>query len=125
LWKTLYDVQGLQVAHYRGLDGYVFDCFERMYAAFDQQRELIDPSRFYEVRYEDLVRDPVGQMRAIYEQFQLPGFADVQPKLEAYAADHRDYKTNRFELDPAVKDQINRRWGPYMRKYGYCSEPVA
>ncbi len=124
LWKTLYGVQGLQVARYRGLEEYIFNCFERMYAAFEHQRELIHPSRFYEVRYEDLVRDPVGQMRNIYEQFQLEGFDDLLPKLEAYSADHRDYKTNRFELDPQLKTQIDHRWGPFMRRYGYCPEPA-
>lgn len=125
LWKTLYMFQGLQVPTHAGLDEYVFHCFERMYDAFEAQRPLLAPERFFEVRYEDLVQDPLGQVEAIYQHFGLGGFAGMRAKLETYRRDHRDYQTNRFQLDPQVREAVYRRWGPYMQKYGYCQESVS
>ena len=67
-----------------------------MYDAFERDRHLIGPGQFCEVRYEDLVADPVGQMRAVYEQLDLGDFEAVRPAIEEYFADQKDYKTNRY-----------------------------
>ena len=64
LWKRLYRDQGLQMPTYEGLDEHVFATFTRMYEAFDRDRELIGPGQFCEIRYEDLIADPVEQMRS-------------------------------------------------------------
>ena len=124
LWTSLNEVQGLQVSRDEGLEEYVLDCFERMYASFDAQRELIGPSRFYEVRYEDLVRDPVEQMRRIYEQLELGDFDRAAPKMQAYWEDSRGYRTNRYRLPPEIHAKVTERWGSFIRKYGYSTEPA-
>ena len=125
LWKSHYQYQSLQFPNFQDLDEYVFSCFERMYRAFDSQRNLIDPSRFHEVRYEDLVRDPIGELRSVYAQLDLGNFEAAQPHLEQYLADTKNYQTNRYEVPPALQSQIDRRWGPFMRRYGYCQETLA
>ena len=73
-------------------------------------------------------RDPIGQMRTIYDQLELGEFSQVQPKLAAYFEDTRDYQTNRHRLDPETRDRIQRRWqqGPYMQPlHGYCENSAA
>jgi omega-hydroxy-beta-dihydromenaquinone-9 sulfotransferase len=120
LWKTLYKFQALQEPNHRGLEEYVFACFTEMYESLERDRALVDPARFFEVRYEDLVRDPIEQMRSLYEHLELGEFDNVLPKLRAYFADRKDYKTGTYQIDDALRDEIDRRWGPYMRKYGYC-----
>ncbi len=47
-------------------------------------------SRFFEVRYEDLVRDPLGQMQALYEHLGLGEFEIAAcPSCAAYFADRQ------------------------------------
>mgnify|MGYP002621691082 CR=1 FL=1 len=120
LWKTLYKFQALQEPRHENLDEYVFSNFTEMYQRLERDRGLVDERRFFEVRYEDLVREPIEQMRALYDHLELQEFDQVLPKLEAYFADRRDYKTGSYQIDEALREEINRRWGPYMRKYGYC-----
>lgn len=119
LWKALYGLHGLQVPTYQNLEEDVLRTFERTYEAFAQQRGLIHPSQFCEVRYEDLVRDPVGQLRAVYEQLGLGEFEQVRPKVERYLASVADYKPNRYTLSPQTQAKITQRWGWYAREYGY------
>jgi len=121
-WKRFYADQGAQVPKFEGLEEHVFATFERMYEVFEQSRERIDPSRFCEVRYEDLVKDPVGEVRMIYDQLGLGEFDKVLPALEQYAARTADYKTNRYDLPPKTREEITRRWGRFIRKYGYLPE---
>jgi hypothetical protein len=124
LWKRLYDDQGAQdakKAEYRGLEEYVFRTLIEMYAAFDRDRALIPSSHFAEVRYEDLVPDMVGQMRRIYEELDLGEFNKVLPALQKFVASQADYKKNRYELAPEVRDEIARRWSRYIAQYGYST----
>jgi hypothetical protein len=119
LWKTLWKTHGLQPPNYTDLDEYVFRKFTHLYQRLEEGRKLIDPARFHEMRYEDLVRDPVGEMRKLYEQLQLGGFADVQPRLERYLAGVKDYKTNRYEESVEHRARIEARWGEVIRRYKY------
>ena len=71
LWKRLYRDEGLQMPTGEGLEEHVFDTFTRMYEAFERDRDLIGPGQFCEVRYEELVADPMEQMRRVYEELEL------------------------------------------------------
>ena len=123
LWKSLYDVQGLQLATLDGLEEKVFRDFERMYGAFFAQKELIPPGHLCEVRYEELVRDPLGQMEAIYDQLELGDFAAVRPAMANHLAGQKNYATNRFEIAPPLRAEIARRWAEFICHYGYDGAP--
>jgi hypothetical protein len=86
---------------------------------FEQDRELVPPGRLVDVRYEDLVADPVKQMREIYRRLDLGNFADVEPAIQEYASQSRSYKTNKYALPPEVADRVRGRWAPYFQRYGY------
>ena len=124
LWRRLSRDQGLQVPRYKGLDEYVLATFVQMYEAFDRDRPLIGPGQFCEVRYEDLIADPVEQMRLIYERLELGDFAAVEPAIRQYFAGQKDYKTNRYQITPEIRAEITRRWGKYLKDYGYAAEEV-
>jgi hypothetical protein len=122
LWKSLYQTHGLQTPTFEGLEEHVFTTFVRLYNALEEGKRLVDASRFYELRYEDLVRDPVEQMRTLYDHLGLPGFEDVQPKLEEYVKRTKGYETNRYEMSPELREKIRQRWGEVIRWYGYDEE---
>jgi omega-hydroxy-beta-dihydromenaquinone-9 sulfotransferase len=120
LWKTLYKFQALQKPRYEGLEEYVFSNFERMYAAFERDRALIPPERLFEVRYEDLIGDPVARMQELYAHLKLGEFELLLPKLREYFKDQQDYRTGSYQISDELREQIDRRWGPHMQRWGYC-----
>jgi hypothetical protein len=70
-----------------------------------------------------LTRDPVGELETIYRKLDLGDFEAFRPNLEAYVSEQRNYKANRHpDLEPAIRDQIRRRWAGYFEKYGYAEE---
>lgn len=121
LWKSLYKAEGLQEPKFDDLENYVFENFLHMFEKLEEARPLLDASRFHELRYEDLVQDPVGQLRMIYDKLQLGGFERMLPELQQYLKDTNDYRTNRYELTPELSEKIARRWGWVIERYGYCS----
>jgi hypothetical protein len=120
LWRSLYQVQGLQVDNGHDITEYVLSTFERMYHSFDEDRPLLKENQYYEVRYEDLVANPIAQIRAMYEQLNLGDFEQVRPRLEAILEAKKDYRTNRFEPPEEVRTMVAERWGEFARRYGYA-----
>jgi hypothetical protein len=91
-----------------------------MYEKFNRDRALVPPSRLFEVRYEDLVRDPIEKMRTLYDHLELGEFETALPKLETYFKAHAGYRPSTYRVPDEVREQIDRRWGKYVRRYGYC-----
>ncbi|MEQ8846520.1 sulfotransferase [Botrimarina sp.] len=122
LWKSLCDVQSLQKGQpqYDWIEEEVFCNLERMYTAYGRDRRLIPPGRLAELRYEDLVADPKGALRGVYEELSLGDFAPAEPGVDAYLAEERDYKTNRYELPAEVRERVLERWGSYAEQWGYA-----
>ncbi len=122
LWRSLFRTQALQAAREEGLEEFVLRTFERMDARFEATRAMIPPGQLCELRYEDLVADPMRQIGMIYEQLGLGAFERVRPRVERYLKEHAGYATNRYTLPTEMREQVMRRWGAYMQRYGYAEE---
>jgi hypothetical protein len=120
LWKSLYRAHGLQCPTFAGLGEHVLTTFVSLYERLEEGRPHIAPRRFYELRYEDLVNDPVAAVGKLYDHLELGGFERLRPRLERYLEQMSSYKTNRYELPAGQRDKISRRWGPILRRYGYA-----
>ncbi len=119
VWKSLYQTHGLQKPTFAGLEEHVYATFLHLYDKLEESRPELDPSHFFEVRYEDLIKDPVSRLRALYEHFNLGGFDEFLPRLEQYLASIKGYETNRYQLTPEQRAEITRRWGKVIDRYGY------
>lgn len=122
-WKRLSEDQHIRVPRFEGLEDHVLKTFRHMYDVFESTHDLIDPSRFCEVRYEELVKDPTGQVRMIYDRLGLGEFDKVAPKLEEYAASKAGYKKDRYQLAEDIRDKITDQWQMFIQKYGYDQSP--
>jgi hypothetical protein len=126
LWRSLYKAHGLQKANFQGLEEHVFETFLHMHKKLQEGRTLVTPDNFYEIRYEDLIRDPIAEMKKLYDHLGLGEFEAMKPRLEQYVARTGDYKTNQYDITPELRAQVEERWGEVIRQYGYevKSEPT-
>jgi hypothetical protein len=122
LWKSLYRKHGLQTPTFAGLEEYVYRTFLRLYGKLQEGIPLIPPNQFHEIRYDDLVLDPIEEMEKLYDHLGLGGFDEYVPRLKEYLADNANYEPNRYQLTIQEKVEIARRWGAIIRRYGYGDE---
>ena len=108
-----------KIEELRALEDYVFDCLTRMYRGFEEQRQRIDAKNIYDVRYEELVANPVHEIGKMYAKLELGDFHSVEEKIATHAAEQKDYKPNKHHLDKEMKDKIHQRWKAYFDKYNY------
>ena len=120
LWQSLDHVQGLQFpvgdAEYEAL---VLDSFERMYAGYFAQRETIPAEQLIEIRYEDLVADPLKHLEDLYTKLGWSGFESMRPKLESRLKQDADYQVNRHSLSAEQETKLRQVCEKYMKQYGY------
>ncbi|NEQ43498.1 MAG: sulfotransferase [Leptolyngbya sp. SIOISBB] len=72
--------------------------------------DLIPPSNFVEVRYEDLEHSEITCLKYIYEQLSLPGFEKIQNKFQDYIVEQAGYQKNQYSLDEATKERVYLQW---------------
>ncbi|MBN1852592.1 MAG: sulfotransferase [Pirellulales bacterium] len=121
-WKRLAAYHGLQRPNQKSEKDwkeFVFSTFNHMHQVILEDRHLVDPSHFYEIRYEDLVADPVGQMEALYSHLHLGDFEPARHAIETYMANHKDYQISQYDLTEEARREISERWGAYRQQYGY------
>jgi hypothetical protein len=120
LWKALYRSHGLQRPTFAGLEEHVFRTFTHLYSRLEEGKRLVPAGRFHELRYEDLVHDPVAEMRQLYERLGLGEFERVLPRLKQYLEANAGYQTNRYAPPaPELRAEIERRWSDVIRRHGY------
>jgi hypothetical protein len=123
MWQSFDSTQGMQLSRGERLADYVLATGPKMYASFDRRRGECADDELADIRYEDLVSDPVGEVARVYEQLGLGGFEEVRPRLADYAQQRREYQVNRHELPEDFRRAIEDRWAFYLEKYGYASLP--
>ena len=112
----------LQRPELPGLEERLLRRYTSLYDAFFAERSLIPPGRLHEVRFEDLERDPVGELGRLYGALGLGRFDDFKPRLERYVASLAGYRKNEFpELDGARRRRVARAWERSFSEWRYST----
>jgi len=119
LWQTLSDHHGLQrqdpSQEQRRVNGF----FERMYGKYFADRELLGSKQLAEIRYEDLVHDPVATMAQIYDQLGLGEFANARPLVQQVVGEKTGYQTNTYSNGIESQVPSSPIFAEYRRCFGY------
>ena len=120
LWRSLDHSQALQVPRFQAYEEYVHQCYQRMYTAFQRDRESLPAHRLIDVRYDDLISNPAETLRVIYESLHLSDFDTVKPSIQQWVeTDHKQYQPNRHSRSPDSDAVIRDVWCDYFRNYDY------
>lgn len=96
--------------------------YREIYDAFFEERSLIPAGQYAEVSFEALEQDMVGQVAAIYEQLQLPGFGQMAPQLQDHVASLSGYRKNVHpEIETPLQQRIYAAWQRSFDEWGYAA----
>jgi hypothetical protein len=94
--------------------------YREVYDAFFEEVSLFPLDCFHEVVFEDLERDPVGEMRMVYSALKLPDFSAVEPAMQSYVATLSGYEKNTYPpLEPLMRERIARKWRRSFEAWSY------
>lgn len=97
----------------------IFAIHRLLHRRFREDRGLLAPGQFSEVRFEDLTRDPCTEMARIYRELGLEGFSDLEPRIRDYFRQRDDVRPERRNLAPDWLARIETELAEVMADNGY------
>lgn len=120
MFRTVFELHRVQRPRADDLEEWILRQYRAMYDVHFEERGLIPAGQFQEVGYEELEKDPVGQVRRIYEALHLPAFGEVESALRGYVESIARYEKNEFPDLPAdLRTRIAASWRPCFEEWGY------
>lgn len=99
----------------------VLNTYEQCIRTYHEDRKLVPGGQLHEIRFEDLERDPVGELNRAYEKLGLGDFGPLRRILEPQLPAIRSYRKNRFDENEGDMRAIYDRLKFAFDEYGYAS----
>jgi Sulfotransferase family len=110
------------VVELRQIAAQLIDTFDLMIARQNEYRAAHGESSIYDIRYKDQLRDPIGQMRALYAHFEEPLTQEAESAMEKKLAANPQgkhgkhiYSLEEFGLNAA---DVRRHFREYCERFG-------
>lgn len=122
LWGALDWTQGLQRPRYsqQELLDHVHQSGQLMYDAYFRQRDQLAPGQVVELKFEDLIHNPVETVRLVYDQLDLAWSDGHAAAIRQYFEERQGHRPSGGSLDPHQREQLERFWSRYMTEFGYA-----
>jgi omega-hydroxy-beta-dihydromenaquinone-9 sulfotransferase len=112
---------GLQHDHEKATESFVLWSYPHLMDRLCEGLAALPPQHVTELRYDDLLRDPVRAVRSIYAALDLGEFTQVQPRIEGAVAEFKHIRS-----DTRISDLADTRIlpvvEPYMVRLGYTGK---
>jgi hypothetical protein len=100
---------------------YVARILDKVMARMTQARDHLPASSFFDLRYLDLIRDPVGKALEVETWAGRPPGPEAEAAMRAWLADNAQHKHGRHRYTPAQygldPDALERRYADYTARY--------
>jgi hypothetical protein len=119
LYQTLLPRYQVQDFDDDWVDAHILSTYTALLQAFLADRHLIPPGNLVQVRFEDLEKEPLAELRRVYDRLGIAGFAAAEPAFQAYLASVDGYQKNGYELTDEAIVTVNRHWEFAFGAWGY------
>ena len=119
LYRTMLPLYQLDDYDWAEVEEFLVEIYARVMNKYLADRALIPSDHLAEVRFEDLERDPLGELARCYAELDLPDWENAQPHIAAYLETIADYRKNAFQLDPAIIERVDEKWRFAVEEWNY------
>jgi hypothetical protein len=119
LWRSNFRAYALTGWQEAAVEQEVLGMLLEMYRDFAAATAALPCGQFYQLRYEDLIAQPMAALQACYEGIGLGDFATVRPRIEAYLAGQSSYRRNEYVVSPEGRAAVREAWGALFEQWGY------
>ena len=113
------DKLALQNANEGEIEKQVIENYKRLMNSFFKQKKQIHNDKLVEIQYEDLVSNPITQVKKIYSKLNLPDFDNALSEMKKYLNEKSDYKTNVYTIDEKIIKHVYDNWSFTIDLWGY------
>ena len=123
-WRSLCSLWALQTPNIEQLIEDTIRLYPELMQQFLKNRALIPAGQLTEVRYDDLLANPVSALRRVYAELDLPGFEKLEVRLATPEQSQLGQLAGHsVTLTPEQIDLVRREWGFAFEVLGYPLDP--
>ncbi len=98
---------------------FIIDLYVEMFIKYFEEKDLIPEGNLIEVKYEDLVDDPMKGLHEIYKNLDLENFDNSRKNFQKHLDSIKNYKKNEHKLDDTIIQRISTKWKLTFDTWGY------
>lgn len=119
LWRDAFSFSFLQRVSSEHIVEMVLSTYEQLYQNYHNEKNNIPEKNLFEIKFEEIEKDPVKSLERIYDHLGINGFDAMLPYVQSYQQSVSDYRKNIFDLSPEIKSIIHHRWKITFEQYDY------
>ena len=119
LWKFFDFFHGLNSSGSTNYLQYVLTTFRVIEDAYLRDRPLLNNKNLIELRFEDLIADPTGSLKAIISDLSLENLHVNEEELESVVSRISPNIPEQYALTPEEANCINKATLAYRKRYNY------
>jgi len=97
----------------------VMDIYPKLFQEYFSQKHLIPSQNLMEIRFEDFEKDPIGYIKDVYSQFNMPGIEQAEPYFTKYLDDQKSHRKNRYSISRDELGAITHEWKEAFTTWNY------
>jgi hypothetical protein len=117
--RTVLRELALQSHEHVPIDEVVLEVYPRMMSRLLEEVDRLPSRAIVHVGFEELERNPLGQLERIYRSIQLGNYAAARPRIEAYLQSIHDYRKSTYAFSKESVGRVTERWQPFVTRFGY------
>lgn len=119
LWNTLLDNLSLQRFSEQEMELKIIQIYKKLIQRYIKQKELIPDGQLTEIRFDNFVEDPIGELYVAYDQLELNGFAQAEPCFNHFLDHKTKARVSTYEYEERIIDLVNKNWEFAFHQWGY------
>lgn len=98
---------------------FIINLYLEMYNRYFEEKGLIPYGHLIEVRYDDLLQDPINTVKLIYKGLGLKGYQESEKAFISFISAQKSFRTNTHMLNDETREKIASRLHIVIKKLGY------
>jgi omega-hydroxy-beta-dihydromenaquinone-9 sulfotransferase len=117
--RTVLRELALQSHEHAPIDELVLEMYPRLMRRLVVEADRLPSHAIVHVRFEELERNPFGELERVYRQISLGDYEAARPRIEAYLHSIRDYQKSTYTFSKESIERVTERWQPFGTRFGY------
>lgn len=110
---------GFEVVSDRELSECIVYIYRRLMHDYIESRGRVDNDRIIEVRFEELMLDPLTTLNSVYSKFKFENFDKLKTEFEQYVSSQKAHKMNRYSIKRGELEYVGAQFEFAMSNYNY------